>query len=262
MVINLLFSWIISDLLGHIILSTMRKREHGYNYDGETVFSRVRSDAPGPDDETLDREFFVYVMGPYTAFNAECAYDNADKLRTRFADDPLFDPDEHVTDDGRGDYEAVLQAFCSQLRERLGVRAFLATDIDIPTLDESDGSTPGMAVPRQSVAFAAVSDAVVFVFTEGGLTTGAGGELGTILGEFNLAPDDPEQVRKPRERFCVFQSEGFESGTIEEIPPAYEIESVPFANREGLVEATQQFLVNLKRDHPDRQLPIYRPYDG
>ncbi len=240
----------------------MSKRGYGYNYDGETVFSRVRSDAPGPDDETLDREFFVYVMGPYTAFDAKYAYDNADKLRTRFADDPLFDPDEHVTDDGRGDYEAVLQAFCSQLRERLGVRAFLATDIDIPTLDESDGSTPGMAVPRQSVAFAAVSDAVVFVFTEGGLTTGAGGELGMILGEFNLAPDDPEQVRKPRERFRVFQSEGFESGTIEEIPPAYEIESVPFANREGLVEATQQFLVNLKRDHPDRQLPIYRPYDG
>ncbi len=240
----------------------MSKRGYGYNYDGETVFSRVQSDAPEPDDETLDREFFVYVMGPYTAFDAKYAYDDADKLRTRFADDPLFDPDEHVTDDGRGDYEAVLQAFCSQLRDQLGVRAFLATDIDIPTLDESDGSTPGMAVPRQSVAFAAVSDAVVFVFTEGGLTTGAGGELGTILGEFNLAPDDPERVRKPRERFRVFQSEGFQSATIEEIPPAYRIDSVTFANREGLVEATQQFLANLEQDHPDRQLSIYRPYDG
>lgn len=240
----------------------MSKRGYGYNYDGETIFSRVRSDAPEPDDETLDREFFVYVMGPYTAFDAKYAYDDADKLRTRFADDPLFDPDEHVTDDGRGDYEAVLQAFCSQLRERLGVRAFLATDIDIPTFDESDASTPGMAVPRQSVAFAAVSDAVVFVFTEGGLTTGAGGELGTILGEFNLAPDDPERVRKSRKRFRVFQSEGFQSATIEEIPPAYRIDSVTFANREELVDGTQQFLVNLERDHPDKQLPIYRPYDG
>lgn len=240
----------------------MSKRGYGYNYDGETIFSCVQSDAPEPDDETLDREFFVYVMGPYTAFDAKYAYDDADKLRTRFADDPLFDPDEHVTDDGRGDYEAVLQAFCSQLRDQLGVRAFLATDIDIPTLDESDGSTPGMAVPRQSVAFAAVSDAVVFVFTEGGLTTGAGGELGTILGEFNLAPDDPERVRKPRERFRVFQSEGFQSATIEETPPAYGIDSVTFANREGLVEATQQFLANLEQDHPDRQLSIYRPYDG
>ena len=240
----------------------MSKRSYGYNYDGETVLSHIRSNAPEPDDETLNREFFVYVMGPYTAFDAEYAYDDADKLRTQFADDPLFDPDEHVTDDGRGDYEAVLQGFCSQLRDQLGVRAFLATDIDIPTLAESDESTPGMAVPRQSVAFAAVSDAVVFVFTEGGLTTGAGGELGMILGEFNLAPDDPEPVRKPRERFCVFQSGGFQSATIEEIPPAYEINSVPFADHEELVNATQQFLVNLERDDPDRPLPIYQPYNG
>ena len=37
----------------------MSKRGYGYKYDGETIFSRVRSDAPEPDDETLNREFFV-----------------------------------------------------------------------------------------------------------------------------------------------------------------------------------------------------------
>jgi len=38
----------------------------------------------------------------------------------------------------------------------------------------------------QSVAFAAHSDAIIFLFTRGGLTTGVGAETGGILGEFHL----------------------------------------------------------------------------
>ena len=37
------------------------------------------------------------VMGAYTAFNAESGYDDADKIRTPFQNDPLFYPDRHIT---------------------------------------------------------------------------------------------------------------------------------------------------------------------
>ena len=238
----------------------MSERHYGYNYDGEPVFSRIKSDAPRPDTEKLDRDFFLFVMGPYTAFDATYVYDDADRLETRFADDPLFDPDEHVTDDGRGDYEAALRDLCAQLRSEFGVRAFLATDIDIPTVQEADGTAPGMPVPEQSVAFAAVSDAVMFVFTEGGLTAGTGCELGSILGRFNLGVNNPEPVRKPRERIRIFRSESFASATVEETTAAYGIDCLSFENADELVKDVRNFLTEVNRNSPEELTPVYNPF--
>lgn len=61
-----------------------------------------------------------------------------------------------------------------------------------------------MSVLDQSVAFAAVSDTAVFIFTNAGLTTGAGSEVGAILGDFNLRRENPEPDRKPRQRIGLF----------------------------------------------------------
>jgi len=67
-------------------------------------------------------------MGPYTAFDAEKAYDDADKLRTIFRDDSLFDPDEHIDDAGNSNMEEALGDFCEELRRDHNCRAFIATD--------------------------------------------------------------------------------------------------------------------------------------
>jgi hypothetical protein len=76
-------------------------------------------------------------MGPYTAFNAEKAYDDADKLRTPFQDDPLFDPDKHIDAAGNSNTEKALRHFCEELRHKHNCRAFIATDIGIPTRQQA-----------------------------------------------------------------------------------------------------------------------------
>ncbi|MFB6177542.1 MAG: hypothetical protein ABEI99_10430 [Halobaculum sp.] len=238
----------------------MGKREYGFDFDEETVFSIVRSDAPKPAEQSLKREFFVFVMGPYTAFDANYSYPDAEELDSRFIDDPLFDPDEHRRDDGRATYESALADLCATLREEYGVRAFLATDIDIPTNDEAAEGEPSMSVLDQSIAFAAVSDAVVFVFTQGGLTTGTGSEVGSILSEFHLRTGNPEPIRKPRERFRIFTAEEFSSASIDEIPSTFEVDSLDFGNKSDLVQKIEDFLANIERTDPDRNLPVFKPY--
>lgn len=238
----------------------MDRRDYGFHFDEEPVFSYVQEDAPRPPDSQLPEEFFVFVMGPYTAFDATIAYSDGDTLDSPFIDDPIFDEERHVTADGRSDFEAALAEVCESLRTKFGVRAFLATDVDIPTATEAASEEPAMSVLDQSVAFAAVSDAVVFVFTEAGLTTGTGSEIGVILGEFHLRERNPEPVRKPRERFRVFTTPDFSSASIDESPATFGIDHIEFTTRVGLVKKIQQFLVNVERNDPDRVLPVFKPY--
>jgi hypothetical protein len=238
----------------------MARREYGFVFDGEPVFEHVRRDVPVPPERKLEDDVFVYVMGPYTAFDATRAYSEAGELASPFIEDPLFDPDRHVTDDGRGSFEAALDELCGTLRAEFGVRAFLATDVGIPTDRASDDDEPSLSVLDQSVAFSAVSDAVVFVFTRAGLTTGAGAEVGAILGEFHLRRANPEPVRKPRERVRVFTHEGFSSASIDEVPATYGVDAIPFDEKADLVRKIQQFLVNVERNDTDRRLPIFEPY--
>lgn len=243
----------------------MTDRRFGLEYDGRPIFEYVEENVPSPAALSSNDDFFVYVMGPYTAFNAEYAYDDADELRSPFFGDPLFDPDEHVGPDGRGDYERVLDDVCADLREELGVRAFIATDVDIPTkrqVERGGLDEPGMTPLDQSVEFAAVSDAVAFVFTSAGLTTGVGSEVGAVLGEFNLRWKDPADERKPRERLRLFVGPSFASASIAEITPAYGVDLVEFDSREDLLRKSQQFLVNVERGARENDWPIYVPPRG
>jgi hypothetical protein len=238
----------------------MGKRAYGFNFAGETVFSRIRSDVPDTPKRQLDRDFFVFVMGPYTAFDANYSYPDADKLGSQFIGDPLFDPEEHCRDDGRATYESALADLCATLRSKYGVRAFLATDIGIPTASKAAEDEPSMSVLDQSVAFAAVSDAVVFVFSQGGLTTGTGSEVGSILSEFHLRTGNPEPIRKPRERFRIFTADGFSSASIDEIPSTFDVDSLEFGTENDLVQKIEDFLTNIERTDPDRNLPVFKPY--
>ncbi|SFS09942.1 hypothetical protein SAMN05216559_3625 [Halomicrobium zhouii] len=112
--------------------------ETNFQYNERPISDILAEQAPAPPKFSTHNDFTVYVMGPYTAFNAEVAYSDADKLRTPFQDDPLFDPDSHVTNDGKGDMEQALRDVCADLRENLNCRAFIATDIDIPTHEQAE----------------------------------------------------------------------------------------------------------------------------
>lgn len=233
-------------------------REFGFRYDGTPVFEYVQRDAPSAGQQ-LEDEFYLFVMGPYTIFDARKAYHDGDELSSPFVEDPLFDRDQHLHNEERTGMEAALADLCAMYRRRFGVRAFLATDIDIPTVQWAENE-PGMPVLTQLIAYSAVSDAVVFIFTQGGLTTGVGAETGAVLGEFNLRRGNPEPIRKPRDRFRIFRSPAFGSASIDEIPHAYDIIGSEFDDREGLIDKTQQFLTAIERNDPDGPLSVFDPY--
>ncbi len=240
----------------------MGTRNYGFTFAGDSVFSYVRRDAPRPSDSPLDDDFYVFVMGPYTAFDATYAYPDGDELEDAFIDDPLFDPKQHIDEEGKGNFELALKDLCEDLRDEFGVRAFIATDIDIPTEGDVDEDEKSMPVLDQSIAFAAVSDAVVFVFSDAGLTAGVGSEVGAILGEFHLRRENPEPIRKPRERFKIFETGDFGSASIEEVPSTYGIDTIEFTDQAELISDVQDFFANVERDDPDRAMHIFNPYEG
>ncbi|WP_195155661.1 hypothetical protein [Halorubrum sp. AJ67] len=208
-------------------------------------------------------------MGPYTAFNAEKAYDDADKLRTPFRDDPLFDPGKHIDAAGNSNMEEALRDFCEELRHEHNCRAFIATDIDIPTHQqakernenrgEDELEIAGMDPLAQSVAFVAHSDAVLFLFTSGGLTTGVGAETGGILGEFHLRRGNPATTHKPGQRVSTYADETFGSATIDELPKGYDIQYDRFDSKEELHTSVQRWFDNLIRETRDTDLPVFLP---
>lgn len=55
-----------------------------FQYDDRPISDSIVEQAPASSKFSTHNDFFVYVMGPYTAFNAEVAYDDADKLCTPF----------------------------------------------------------------------------------------------------------------------------------------------------------------------------------
>jgi hypothetical protein len=239
----------------------MTGREFSFSYNGTPVIDHLRKCAPVPRDPLGTEPFYVYVMGPYTAFDATYPFPDADALDSPFIEDPLFDPEEHLDKLGRHTYEAALADLCEAIRAELGAHAFLATDIrTIPTVQEASGADPGMSVLDQSVAFAAVSDAVVFVFTDAGLTTGAGSEVGAILSDFNLRRENPEPDRKPRERIGLFLHEEFNSASIDEVPYTYDVATREFYSQKHLLSRIQGFLEKIRRKSSSRPFPVYEPY--
>ncbi|WP_408958288.1 hypothetical protein [Natrinema sp. 74] len=245
--------------------------ETRFRYDGRPIADILSEQAPEPPKFDAHNDFTVYVMGPYTAFNAERAYDDADELRTPFQADPLFDPDSHVTDDGTGDMERALRDFCAELRAEHDCRAFIATDIDIPTHEQAaPGTKPrrnggdfttGMDPLAQSVAFAAHSDAVLFLFTRGGLTTGVGAETGGILGEFHLRRGNPALTHKPGQRIGLYLDDDFSSATIDELPKGYDVRYDRFRSKRDLHGKVRNWFDGLEREARDTDLPVFVPGD-
>ncbi|WP_141465274.1 DUF7509 family protein [Salinadaptatus halalkaliphilus] len=225
------------------------------------MIEHIEHCAPVPRTSPTSEPFYVYVMGPYTAFDATYSFPDADNLESPFIEDPLFDPDKHRNKIARHTYEAALADLCESIRGELGAHAFLATDIKtIPTVQEAPENEPGMSVLDQSVAFSAVSDAVVFVFTDAGLTTGAGSEVGAILSDFNLRRRNPEPGRKPRKRIGLFLHNEFTSASIDEVPYTYDVPVREFTSKEQLLSRIQGFLEDIRREEKSRPFPVYEPY--
>jgi hypothetical protein len=240
-----------------------------FRYNGRPISDILAEQAPTAPKLGPHNDFTIYVMGPYTAFNAEKAYDDADKLRTPFQCDPLFDPDEHIDAAGNSNMEEALRDFSEELRREHNCRAFIATDIDIPThkqakeqnknRSEGDSKIEGMDPLAQSVAFAAHSDAVLFLFTSGGLTTGVGTETGGILGEFHLRRGNPATTHKPGQRVSIYVDGNFGSATIDELPKGYDIQYDRFESRQELHTSVRRWLDNLTRETRDTDLPVFIP---
>lgn len=241
----------------------MRRRAPELEYYNRPVIEYILENTPDPPNEILDREFIVYIMGPYTVFDARYAFDDADKLASPYMNDPLFDPNRHITDSGKASMEMVLRDICQELRTQFGVRAFIATDVELPTkrnLSEWGVNVDNGALTPidQSVMYAAVSDAVGFVFTEGGRINGVSGEAGAILGEFDLRGDSPGLERKPRQRFRIFTGGEIDSATLEELPSTYGIDEIGFDDQNDLTSKLQQFMADVEREaESGGHFPIY-----
>lgn len=230
-------------------------RPYNPRYNGKPIIEIIDNNIPA-----AEHDFLVYVMGPYTVFNAEYAYDDADELKSRYIQDPLFCPEKHIVG-GMSEYESALSDLCDQIRAEIGVRPFIATDIDIPTkseVDDNDLSEPGMGILDQSVEFASVSNAVIFIYSAAGLNAGVGAEAGAILGEFNLRTRSEENKKKPRLRFRIFHSEDFSSGSIDEIPHSYGIDNLGFSSEEELIGQIKAYLVTVQRLRQEKDaFPIF-----
>lgn len=210
-------------------------------YDGTPI--RRYLDQTLPRTDTGDDECFLYIMGPYTAFDvayAQAGGDVNDDHQPEYIDDPLFDPDEH-TGTPRTNYEAALADVCERIRSEVGVRAFLATDANIPTPNQAQIGDTGLTPLTQSLYLAAASDAVAFVFSAAALNAGVGTEMGTILSTFDLRPRSERKPVKARMRFRIFSTDGFGSATVDAAPLDFAIEQATFESADELVDEIESF---------------------
>jgi len=159
----------------------MNRRQWALEYERNSIYQHVVEATPDPGNGS---DFLCYVMGPYTPFDVTYALpEDAIDVANPYVDAELFDPDEHEN------MEETLQNIRAKLQDDPGVRAFVATNVGIPTRREARKSgldERGLSPLDQSIEYAAISDAVVFVLDEAGLNAGVGSEVGAILGEFNL----------------------------------------------------------------------------
>lgn len=222
------------------------------NYEDSSIYQHVLDNTPDPESQLL-----CYVMGPYTPFDLTYAYsDDTIDTDNPYIDADLFEPDKHE------DMEETLRDICTELRMDPGIRAFVATDVGIPTRREArkgELEERGLSPLDQSIEYATVSDVVVFVLDEAGLNAGVGSELGAILGEFNLRIRNREPNRKPRQRFRIYLSDEFSSASIEEVPFGYDIDVYQYRSRTDLLRNLRNFITNVENLTRYEGLELYNP---
>lgn len=220
-------------------------------YDGTSVRDPVLRDVP---DAPLS-EYLVCVMSAYTAYDLERALGEDLDLASTYPPDVLFDPEVHES------MEDAIRELCAAIREETNTRAFIATDVAIPTITQvqaDDLDEPGMTPLEQSIAFARVSNVVVFIFPYAGIPIGVASEAGALCEHFNLRSEDPAAQTKPRARFRLFREQGVGSATIEEFEFDYNLSFEIYESREELVHATKRFLQQLQHHETDDEFPLYR----
>lgn len=239
-----------------------------------------------PHAPTGNDKFFVYIMGPYTAFDGKKAFDlddegdsetnigDGDKCgeddedcdtceERRFIEDPLFNPEEHHDEESEiATYQAALIDLCESIRERCGVRAFLATDVKIPTPSRADDlDDPGMTPLAQSLGYAAVSDAVIFIFSQAALNAGVGTEMGAVLSEFNLRGDTPGLPMKPRSRIRIFHTPYFGSATVTDIFEDFAVSQLEFSTISQIIGQIEQFIIGVDQEAKIGFSPVWKDGD-
>lgn len=175
--------------------------------------------------------FLVFLMGPYKSYppyetpsdhevaEAATTRPTLDEINDRIEADEDFNP-------GLDDALALLIYLKDDLRERVGVNAFLATDPDIDT-DELDAAT-------QSLAYSRAADATVFVCPAMGDNLGVGIETGAVCE--SLPPG------KLFEAVLFTQERNVESEMINAVGNRWSVTVDGFGEYAGLFQAVKAHL--------------------
>ncbi|WP_049980211.1 DUF7509 family protein [Halolamina rubra] len=199
----------------------------------------------------------VFLMGPYRLLDPAYVLPGEEYP---LPDDPLAPSGDDVPADA---IRATLRDVAESVSAATPATVFIASDVAIPTKREAASSGvdgPGMAVIDQSVAFAKASAGSAFVFTDAGLTTGAGAEAGAVPEYFRLR--DPETRRRDPRTFCIFSEAewrtpaqetydpAFSSASIDEMDDAYSLRFRYFVDRAELeaklIDFVESYVVPLQ----------------
>lgn len=190
--------------------------------------------------------FLVYLMGPYTMVDVEgplgtepSAWPTPGQPQARQAttsveaDDPL----------------SLLLFVRDRLRTDVGVNAFLALDVGV-SLDEMDAAT-------QSVEFALVSNAVVYVVPRFGDNLGVGVEAGAVLeAMLGTSDGDHRSVSGTRnERVLFVHESGITSAMVAAVHGRWDARVCSYSDRADLIRQIRLFVRDVMRREFRGDLP-------
>lgn len=203
--------------------------------------------------------YSVYLMGPYTAENLRYGLqERGNEAIPEHYDDALVDYAQE------SDMEECLKVVRDFIRDEYEFRAFLASDIPILTHEEAiesdDPDACGMTPATQSKMFAAVSNAVIYIFPYAGLTDGVANEFGGI-GEFlNLSMELPGEPLKPAERCLALKHYRHNSATVNEHRFDCQIVHDEYRFADGIEPAIKDFLdavFDADQHQSDNDFPVH-----
>jgi len=194
-------------------------------------------------DPVRREKFLVYLMGPYRTFDADALL--SEDVDAESTDLPSF----ATWDDSSGEYAesevlALLQRTRDCLRDR-GFNAFLAVDVGID-LDEMDAAT-------QSIEFARVSNAVVFVLPQVGDNLGVGIEIGSVFedvaaeGELTRPASDAAAPRRS-ERVMVATEPDVRSAMLGSVHARWDASVRTFTDGDDLRRLCAQFCTHVANE--------------